>query len=234
MQDNGVRINKFLSDQKLCSRRMADRLIEKGLVFINGKKASIGQKVFKGDKVEVKNKAELLKRYQYFLYNKPKGIVSHKTAPNEKEAVEDAGLPKSFAPVGRLDKASEGLMLLTNDGRIVNKILNPKHKHEKEYIVHTDKYIKNSDLKKLERGVNIEGYTTLPAKTKRISSNIFKIILNEGKKHQIRRMLAALGYKVLKLKRVRIMHLKLGSLAPGEKRKLTKQEQQELLSKLGI
>ncbi len=234
MQDNGVRINKFLSDQKLCSRRMADRLIEKGLVFINGKKASIGQKVFKGDKVEVKNKAELLKKYQYFLYHKPKGIVSHKTTPNEKEAVEDAGLPKSFAPVGRLDKASEGLMLLTNDGRIVNKILNPKHKHEKEYIVHTDKYIKNSDLKKLERGVNIEGYTTLPAKTKRISSNIFKIILNEGKKHQIRRMLAALGYKVLKLKRVRIMHLKLGSLVPGEKRKLTKQERQELLSKLGI
>ena len=230
-----VRINKYLSDKQICSRREADRLIEKGLVFVNGKKAKIGQKINKGDKVEIKGGAKKIKsKYKYFLFYKPEGIVSHKTNKGETEAREYAKLPKEFAPVGRLDKKSTGLMLLTNDGRIVDRLLNPKYKHEKEYIVVADKYIKNQDIKKLERGVNIEGYITLPARVKRLGNRKISITLQEGKKHQIRRMLAALGYQTVSLKRIRIDNLKLGNLKPGEKRELKGKELKTFLENLGI
>ncbi len=233
---NLVRINKYLSDKKICSRRQADRLIEKGLVLVNGKVAKIGQKINpEKDKVEIKGGAESIKKqYKYILFNKPLGIVSHKTAKEQVDAREFLTLPKGFAPVGRLDKKSTGLMLLTNDGRIVDKLLNPKYDHEKEYIVRVDKYIKNQDIKKLQRGVNIEGYVTMPAKVKRINDNTIKIILKEGKKHQIRRMLAALGYVTKSLKRVRIMNLRLGSLKEGESRELTEKERKELLNSLNL
>ena len=229
-----IRINKYLSDKKICSRRMADRLIEKGLVFVNGKRAQIGQKVSEKDKIVVKGADALKKSYKYYLFYKPVGYVSHKTSKEQKDARDLAGLDSSFAPVGRLDKASEGLMLFTNDGRIVDRLLNPKYEHEKEYIVWTDKYVKESDLKRLAKGVNIEGYITKPAKTRRLSDKSFRIILKEGKKHQIRRMLAALGYKTENLKRVRIMHMKLKNLKPGQKRKLSEKEKKELLSKLDL
>ena len=235
MQNKQVRINKFLSDEKICSRRAADRLIESGKVFVNGKRAILGQKIDpEKDKVEIKGKKQLAENYKYFLYYKPVGIVSHKSSKGETEAREDAGLPKDYAPVGRLDKASEGLMLLTNDGRVTDRLLNPKYKHEKEYIVQVDKNIKMQIIKHLERGVDIEGYITKPAKARKLGARKLKIILQEGKKHQIRRMLAALGYQVLSLKRVRIMNLSIGSLLPSQKRELKGDELKSFLNSLGL
>ncbi len=226
-----IRINKYLSDKKICSRREADRLIESGCVFVNGKKAVLGQKVSEEDNVEVKG---VKKEYKYYAYYKPVGVVSHKTSPNDIEARQDAGLSNDFAPVGRLDKSSHGLMILTNDGRIVDKLLNPKYSHEKEYIVRTDKYIKEGDLKKMSKGVCIEGYTTRPAKVKRISDKEFRIVLMEGKKHQIRRMLAALGYVTESIKRVRMQNILLKGLKAGAKREIKGDELKEFLIRLGF
>ena len=227
-----VRINKYLSDKKICSRRRADKLIKDGLVFINGKKAKIGQIIDTDkDKVEVKARLE----YRYFLFNKPRGIVSYKTTKNEKDAISAAKLNrKEFAVVGRLDKDSEGLLLITNDGRIVNRLLNPKFEHEREYLVWVNKNIKSSHIKELEKGVNIEGYKTKPAKAKKISDRLIKIILKEGKKHQIRRMMTALGYQVERLKRTRIMNLSVEGIKEGEKKELTGDKLKLFLDKLGI
>ena len=230
-----IRINKYLSDRQICSRRQADRLIEKGLVLVNGKKAVLGQKLSPADKVTLKNEARVLQsKYKYYIYNKPVGIVSHKTAENEREAREVLKLPKDFAPVGRLDKTSEGLLFLSNDGRIVDRMLNPKYKHEKEYMVWVDKNIKNRDIKRLQTGVDIEGYLTRPARAEKLSERKLRIVLYEGKKHQIRRMLAALGYVVKRLKRVRIMNLKLGDLRVGQVRELSEEEKRELSDNLSI
>jgi len=230
-----IRINKYLSDRKICSRREADRLVEAGKVLVNGKAAMLGQKVSEKDKVEiVGGKRKLMDKYEYYLFYKPVGVVSHKTAKGETEAREFAGLSRKFAPVGRLDKASEGLMLLTNDGRIVDRLLNPKYKHEKEYIVKADKYIKEHDIKILARGVDIEGYRTMPAKVRRLSENKIAITLQEGKKHQIRRMLSALGYKTESLKRVRIGRFKIGNLKEGEVRKLKDSEVRSFLQSLWL
>ncbi len=230
-----VRINKYLSDKKICSRRAADRLIESGKVFVNGKRAKLGQKIDpEKDKLIVKGEKNLKSQYKYYLYYKPIGIVSHKTSKGEIEAREDAGLSSDFSPVGRLDKASEGLMLLTNDGRIVDRLLNPKYEHEKEYIVEVDKNLKMQAIKHIERGVKIETYKTKPAKAQKLATRKLRIILKEGKKHQIRRMLAALGYQVVNLKRVRIMNLKLSSLKPGQKVQLDGKVLNELLNSLGL
>ncbi len=230
-----IRINKYLSDKKICSRREADRLIKKGMVLVNGKRAQIGQKVSADDKIELKGGTNnIKKKYKYYLYHKPVGIVSHKTAKWQTEAREAAKLPKDFAPVGRLDRASSGLMLLTNDGRIVNRLLNPDFEHEKEYIVESDKNFKDRDLRKIEKGVEIEGYRTKKAKAERISARKIRIILKEGKKHQIRRMLAALGYTTKSLQRVRIANLKLGALKEGEKRELKDKERKDLLMSLDL
>ncbi len=230
-----LRINKFLSDKKLCSRREADRLIEKGKVFVNGKKAKIGQKIDPSqDKVEIKNKKDILSRYKYYLYFKPRGIVSHKTRDTDTEAREAAGLNRDFAPVGRLDKASRGLILLTNDGRVVDRLLNPKYEHEKEYIVLVDKNLKMRDIKRLAKGVDIEGYRTKEAKAYKLSDRKLRIILKEGKKHQIRRMLAVLGYQVQDLKRVRIMNLNIKNLKEGQAKELNGKELKDFLSRIGL
>ncbi len=230
-----IRINKYLSDKKICSRREADRLIEKGRVFVNGKPAQIGQKIARYDKVEIKGGEKSVKsRYKYFILNKPAGYVSHKTLKSHKDAKDLLGLGKSYAPVGRLDKDSRGLLLFTNDGRIVDRLLNPKYKHEKEYEVLVQKRIKDSDIKKLSSGVNIEGYMTKRAKVSRISDKKLRMILHEGKKHQIRRMLAALGYSTLDLLRVRIQNIKLGKLAEGDYRQIKGEELKEFLSSLGL
>lgn len=217
----------------ICSRREADRLIERGLVRINGEVAVLGQKVNEGDKVEfTKSVKKMIGNYKYFVFNKPRGIVSHNPQEGE-ESVEDI-VKEKVSPVGRLDKESEGLMLLTNDGRIVDKILNPNFSHEKEYKVTVDKAIKSSFKKKMERGVNIEGYITKPTKVKLTGESSFVITLTEGKKHQIRRMCMALGYTVKKLVRTKIMNLKLGNLPKGEYRELTEDERNELLDQIGL
>ncbi|MAJ97645.1 23S rRNA pseudouridine synthase F [bacterium] len=227
-----IRINRYLLLRNICSRREADRLITQGKVSINGSVAQLGQQVAEGDVVDVADSAKN-REYRYFLFNKPRGIVSHNPQRDEQSVEDVSGLGNSVSPVGRLDKDSHGLMLLTDDGRIVHAILSPEHGHEREYEVHTDKYIKESDLKKLGRGVDIEGYITKPATTERIDDTVFSITLTEGKKHQIRRMCAALGYQVTDLKRVRMMHLPL-DVADGKNRMLTKDEKTALLTKAGI
>jgi 23S rRNA pseudouridine2604 synthase len=230
-----VRINRYLYLSGLCSRRAADKLILKGEIHINNKVAVLGQKVYQGDKVTLgKNARTISNSYKYYIYNKPVGIVSANPQSGERSATQDAGLPNEFAPVGRLDKASEGLMLLTNDGRIVNKILNPEFAHKREYIVRADKPVKNHDIKILSRGVDIEGYRTKPAIVEKLSDKTLHMTLTEGKKHQIRRMLAALGYQVTLLKRVTIMHLELGELKPGEARELNEQELDTLFKEIGM
>lgn len=227
-----VRINRYLLLKQYCSRREADRLIEQGKVKINGRAAVLGQQVYKGDLVELAQDV-VSREYRYYIYNKPRGIVSHNPQRDEQSVEDVSGLGSSVSCVGRLDKESRGLMLLTDDGRIVNTILNPEYAHEREYEVRVDKYIKESDLKKLARGVNIEGYMTRPAKVERVNEDSFTLTLTEGKRHQIRRMCAALGYQVLDLQRIRMMHLPL-DVETGKYRPLTQTEQAQLLAKVGI
>jgi len=230
-----VRLNRYLYLTGVCSRRAADRLIEKNEVFINNKVAVLGQKVNSDDRVTLGSEGKKLqKSYKYYIYNKPVGVVSHNPQMGEKEAVRDANLPPDFAPVGRLDKASEGLMLLTNDGRIVDKLLNPKFDHTKEYFIKLDKPIKNFHIKIMQNGVDIEGYKTKPAEITKISEKSIAITLTEGKKHQIRRMCAALGYQVMKLQRVSIMNLELKGLKLSERRALTDEEVSTLLMSIGM
>ena len=230
-----IRINRYLYLTDVSSRREADRLIESGQIFINGKKAVLGQKIEKGDRVELGKKAQKkVTSYVYYAVNKPRGIESHNAQDYSEDIVTKLHLGKGVAVVGRLDKDSSGLILLSNDGRIVDKMLNPKYNHEKEYVVKVNKDIKENFVKKMSNGVNIEGYITKPAKVKVIGEKVFRIILTEGKKHQIRRMLAALGYTTTTLKRVRIMNIKLDSLREGEYRHLSKIEKTKLLQKLGI
>ncbi len=230
-----IRINRYLFFKGYCSRRKADKFIEDKLVKINGSVAVLGDKVKKDDKVEVAEKIiETLKNYAYIAYYKPKGIVSHNPQKGEK-GIEDifkwnAPLP----PLGRLDKASEGLMLLSNDGRIVDRLLNPKYAHEKEYVVKVDKKLTGVFMKKMENGVKIERYKTKPTKVTKINTYSFRIILTEGKKHQIRRMCAALGYQVQSLMRIRIANIKLEKLKPRQHRVIEDKELSIFLESLGI
>ncbi len=230
-----VRINRYLFLTGVCSRREADRLIERGEVFLNGKTAVLGAQVQEGDTVSLSSEArEKTTNYRYYLYNKPVGIVSHNPQEGEQSVEDVSGLGKDVYPIGRLDKASSGLMLLSDDGRIVDALLNPKHAHEREYTVRVDKRITDSALSRMERGVRIESgenefITTKPARIERISADTFSITLTEGKKHQIRRMCAALGYSVVTLHRTRIEHLEIGTLAENESRELTDTEREQLL-----
>ena len=228
-----VRINRYLYLTQVCSRREADRLIAAGKVFVNGTPAVLGQQVRENDTVEVAPEAAR-RTYRYFRYHKPRGIVSHNPQRDERSVEDVSGLGSSVFPVGRLDKDSRGLMLLTDDGRIVHTLLHPEHAHEREYEVRVDKHIKERDLKRLARGVDIEGYTTKPARVSRIGDTAFSIVLTEGKKHQIRRMCAALGYQVHDLTRTRMLHLALGTLPEGAHRALSETEKDELLRAAGI
>jgi 23S rRNA pseudouridine2604 synthase len=230
-----IRINRYLYLKGFCSRRKADQLIEQGEILINGKVAVLGAKVLDGDEVTVGKKVrKLALEYKYFLYHKPRGIVSHNPQKGEKSIEDVSGLPKDFFPVGRLDKASHGLMLLTNDGRIVNSLLSPEFEHEREYVVKVDKKITNSFITRMKKGVNIEGYVTKEAQSRKVSDFVFNITLTEGKKHQIRRMVAALGRQVTDLKRIRIMNLTLSGIESGKTREFTDEEKTALLKELTI
>jgi pseudouridine synthase len=177
---------------------------------------------------------KLKQNYEYFIFNKPTGVVSHNPQEGEKSVEEFLPKNKKLSPVGRLDKKSEGLMLLTNDGRIIDKMLNPKNEHEKEYSIRVDKEIKTRFIKRMSEGVDIEGYFTKPAKVTQTGPKSFRIILTEGKKHQIRRMCMALGYQVQNLNRLRIMNIKLSSLKSGESRPLFQDEKMDLLKRINI
>lgn len=222
------RINKYLAEKKIASRREADTLIKSGKVFINGKVAALGTQVSEKDTIEVKGHK---KDYHYYAFYKPVGIVTTNPSRGEKEIVKAVKFPVKVFPVGRLDKDSEGLIILTNDGRITDKLLNPKFLHEKEYEVAVDKPLTEVFLQKMRRGVNIGDYFTKPAKVKQLGSKKFSIILTEGKNRQIRRMCEALSYQVLKLKRVRIMNIHLANLKPSEFHELSTKERQLLLAK---
>lgn len=230
-----IRINKYLALKGICSRREADVFIEKGLVFVNGKKAKVGDRVNETDTVTVNTKAkENIKSYTYFAYHKERGIVTHSPEKGQKSIAHVANLPEDVYPLGRLDRQSRGLILMTNDGRITEKLLSPRYDHEKEYVVVVNKPITNLLLKHMSSGVQLEDFKTKPALVKKINETTLSIVLTEGKKHQIRRMCSALGYAVRDLKRVRIMNVTLGKLPAGQWRKLTPAELQTLLTKLGL
>ena len=225
-----MRINKYLALKKISTRRGADELIKNKKVFINGKLAVLGSKINQNDKVEVREGKEK-KIYVYFAYNKPIGTITHSPQGEEhdiKENIKNTKLSKGTArdifPLGRLDKNSHGLIILTNDGRITDQVLNPKYFHEKEYVVKTLNKLRSNFKQKIEAGVNIEGYMTQKCKVTIINDFTFKIILNEGKKHQIRRMCSALFQEVADLKRTRIMNIELGNLKPNGLREIKGEE----------
>lgn len=231
-----MRINKYLAHSGVASRREADELVNQKKVLINGQPAEIGQQVNEGDEVEVVGKT---KAKSYYAYYKGRGIITHSPAEHETDIAtrlaEDYGITH-VAPVGRLDKDSEGLMILSNDGRVTGPLLDPESEHEKEYDVTVDKPLSGMFKRVMESGVDIEGYTTKPATLvpHPKSDKRFNLTITEGKKHQIRRMCAALGYQVQDLKRVRICNVELGKLKPNQYRKLNGPELQELLKELGI
>jgi 23S rRNA pseudouridine2604 synthase len=207
-----LRINKYLRDMKIASRREADELIEKGLVEVNGSIASKGLMIKEGDKVIVRGKKKI---YRYFAYYKPRGI-STQDLPG-KESVVTIWKKKNLFPVGRLDKESEGLIILTNDGRVTREILSKKENYEKEYIVETREKLRKGVVDIFEKGMEVKKFgKLLPVKAEIINENRIKMILREGKKHQIRIMLEELSYTVTKLKRVRIGNVFIGNLKPGE------------------
>jgi 23S rRNA pseudouridine2604 synthase len=219
------RINKFISDSGFCSRREADKLVEAGRVCINGKKAEVGSKIKPGDKVSVDNKPiESEKKRIYLAFNKPIKITSTTNTKEKDNIIDFIGYTERIFPIGRLDKMSEGLIFLTNDGDIVNKILRAGNKHEKEYIVNVNKEITDDFIKRMGSGVKILGGTTLPCRIKRDGKRSFKIILTQGLNRQIRRMCETLGFKVMKLKRIRIMNIELEDIKTGKWRYLTEEE----------
>ncbi|TNF06742.1 MAG: pseudouridine synthase [Bacillota bacterium] len=227
-----TRINKYLSESGFCSRREADRLIESGHVKINGNLALIGSKVDDNDIVTVDQKVVTRKKdFVYLAFHKPIGIVSTTDQSIKDNMIDYIHYPERIFHIGRLDKDSEGLILLTNDGDIVNKILRAENKHEKEYIVTTNREVTSQFCEAMSKGVPILDVVTKPCKVEKIGNNAFKIILIEGLNRQIRRMCEYFNYEVLSLKRVRIMHIKL-DIPVGKYRMLTKQEQAILFEKL--
>lgn len=227
-----MRINKYLAWKKHSTRRGADDLIEKGQVIINGRKAVLGDKVNENDAVEVRFRGKQPEMV-YLAYNKPRGIVTHSAQKGEKD-IEHSVLLKGVFPVGRLDKDSHGLIILTNDGRITERLLSPNFEHEKEYLVTTKEPLRSSFKEKMEAGVQIEDEKTKPCRVKILDENTFQIILTEGKKHQIRRMCVALFQEVNDLERIRVMNIILGDLAPGAYRKITGPELKTFLSSLEL
>jgi 23S rRNA pseudouridine2604 synthase len=221
-----TRINKYLSEIGFCSRRAADKLIDEKRVTLNGKVVEKGTKVNKGDEVRVNNQlvTETEKKPVYIAFNKPKGIVCTTDTKREKNNIIDyINHPDRIFPIGRLDKPSEGLILLTSDGDIVNKILRARNNHEKEYIVTVKQPITNDFVNKMQNGIPILGVVTRKCHVEQISKYVFKIVLTQGLNRQIRRMCEYLGYDVIKLKRVRIMNIHL-DIPRGKWRDLTPKE----------
>jgi 23S rRNA pseudouridine2604 synthase len=221
-----MRINKYLAKQNITTRRGADELIEKKKVFINGKLALLGSKVNENDNVEVKHSG-IRTDYVYYAYHKPVGVTTHSPQVGEQDVLQASGLTDVF-PIGRLDKNSHGLMILTNDGRLTDKLLNPENDHTKEYIVSVTNNLRPSFKETMENGIDLGDYTTKPCKVKIIGDKTFSITLTEGKKHQIRRMCEAMHNDVKNLERVRIMNIKLGKIAPNSYRKIEGEELEAL------
>ena len=228
-----MRINKYIGESGKASRRGADRLVNEGRVTINGELAALGSGVQAGDDVRIDDQPVYVETEKvYMALNKPVGITSTTDSDIAGNIVDLVNHPLRVFHIGRLDKDSEGLILMTNDGDIVNPILRSERQHEKEYIVSVDKPIKRDFLRRMSAGVEILDTTTLPCKVTQLSKFDFKIILTQGLNRQIRRMTAALGYKVVHLQRIRIMNIHLGDLPHGKWRNLTKQELIDLFEEL--
>ncbi len=227
-----VRLNKYLSEAGICSRREADRLIESGQVYVDGKIAVTGQKVLPSQKIEVKGQKAVREKEMVLLaVNKPRGVVCS-TDDRWGDITIDAFLnyPKRIFPIGRLDKDSEGLLLMTNNGEILNKIMRAGNYHEKEYVVDVNKPITDEFIEKMKKGVRLTelNVTTRPCKVKKMGEKQFSIILTQGLNRQIRRMCQELGYKVTRLRRIRIMNILLGDLKNGKYRDVTDEEMNQL------
>ncbi len=230
-----ARINRYMAHKGYSTRRGADELIVKGLVKINDVVAKIGDKVQENDVVEVSDivREQSALRHRYIAYHKPRGI-STDTQHDSRSISSELPALRGLFPLGRLDKDSHGLIILTNDGRLTERLLHPSREHEKEYLVRVDKPITDTFIRHLIRGVLIERYKTKPAKARRAGETIFYITLTEGKKHQIRRMCAAEGYQVIDLARVRVMNIKLDMLKDGSYRDIAGPELMTFMKSLGL
>lgn len=219
--DYPIRINKYLRDQGLASRREADALIEAGQVLVNGKPAKMGMLINDGNRVELKRSA--VKKHTYLAYYKPRGLATQ--APEGEESIIAEWEKKGLFPIGRLDKESEGLIILTNDGRLTTRLTGPDSPVEKEYLVKIREEFKNNIVAIFQKGMDTKTFgRLLPAKAELVSPSSLRVILKEGKRHQIRVMLSELGYTVDSLKRVRIGTVLLGKLKPGETRVLNEKD----------
>ncbi len=230
-----MRLNKFLSDAGVCSRREADRLVEAGRVTVDGRPAVLGQKISEGQQIAVDG--QLVRphaRKIVLAINKPVGVVcstaGHDRAPIVTSLIDS---PVRVYPVGRLDKDSEGLLLLTNDGELTDAVLRARNGHEKEYLVEIDRPVTADFVRKMASGVPVLDTVTRPCTVEKTGHRSFRIVLTQGLNRQIRRMCEALGCRVVRLKRVRIVNIRLGSLKPGECRELTQAEERELRRRLG-
>ncbi|MBQ3584638.1 MAG: pseudouridine synthase [Lachnospiraceae bacterium] len=225
-----LRLNKYLSDAGVCSRREADRLIADGKVLVNGKTAEMGMRVTENDMIICNGKKVSLEEELILLaFNKPEGIECTTDKRNKDNIIDYIGYPKKITYIGRLDKNSCGLLLMTNDGDLANRIAKSVNHHEKEYIVRVNKKISEDFIRKMENGVKILDTITRKCVVKRVDDYTFRIVLTQGLNRQIRRMCEALSYKVVYLERVRVMNILLGNLKRGSYRNVTPKEMEELL-----
>ncbi len=227
-----IRINKYLANKNYGTRDGADALIKKGLVSINGRRALLGDKVNKEDRVEVSQKAPK-KHYVYYAYNKTIGVSTNPEV-NCKDILTTSKFPEIVFPLGRLDKDSHGLIIMTNDGRVTNRLLSPRFVHEKEYTVKVDPTFSDNFVKLMSNGVHFDGFISKKCLVERINKNTFNITLTEGKKRQIRRMTEALHHKVIDLKRIRVMNVLLGKIPLGGYREIEGKELHEFLKSLKL
>ena len=225
-----IRINKYLADKGIATRRKADELVSQGKILINGKVAKLGDQVWEDDKVEVKGMKE--EKLVYYAYNKPVGVTTIGKQPGEEEIKDITQFPIKVFPVGRLDKDSSGLLIMTNDGRITKKLLDPKYDHEKEYIVEVNHPIEHTFMVRLRDGVKLGKEVTKKAKVRKIDKYTLEIIITEGKNRQIRRMCASFNYDVRSLKRIRVMNIELGKLKSNYYREIKGKELEEFLKKV--
>ncbi|MFH1405035.1 MAG: pseudouridine synthase [Patescibacteria group bacterium] len=224
-----IRINKYLSEQGYCSRRQADELIKSGKVLINDQKARLGDVVDDSDIVSVSGEKKKERRENvYIALHKPVGLICTTDIRSRDNVVHFINYPERIYPVGRLDVESSGLLLMTNDGTLSNRLMHPRFKHEKEYVVQVEFPLSNLDIGRLANGIDIGDYKTQKCKVRKMGPTKFAIILTEGKNQQIRRMVKAINNKVLKLKRTRIENVKLGAMKEGAWRHLTQKEIKEL------
>lgn len=229
-----IRINKFFTEQGICSRREADRLVESGLITINGRVAKLGDQVESSDVIAREGQVLPWGRAPlYIKYHKPVGVTTTSESHVPRNIIAEIGHSERIFPIGRLDKDSSGLILLTNDGDIVNEILRAEFGHEREYLVRVDRPFDQAFLDHMAEGVVILGSRTKPCRMSRVGRDRFRIVLTEGRNRQIRRMCQALGYRVIMLHRTRIMHITVDGLGAGEWKELTSQEREQLLKAVG-